>query len=348
MKALCKTKPEKGAAIIDVDTPKIKGDELLVKMYKTSICGSDIPVYNYNGWAPRRIPQNLMPFTFGHELCGTIVEVGANAKGFEKGDFISVESHVFCGMCYQCRNDQRHVCSNMKVLGLDMTGGFAEYAAIPARCAWKHTDDKFKEIGSILEPLGNAVFATLVEDITGKTVFVEGCGPQGLFSIQIAKSCGAQKVIALEKSAYRKQMAESLGADVIFDPEEENLLAKIIKAGGDPSGIDVILEMSGHPAAVDLGLKAAKPAGRFTAFGLPSAPLTLDYSNDIVFKGVKVEGITGREIFKSWYKMDSLLRSGKIDPAPIVTHSFEMKDFEQAFAVMMDPEKKCGKVVLVP
>ncbi|ACC97711.1 Putative threonine dehydrogenase [Elusimicrobium minutum Pei191] len=345
MKALCKTKPEKGVEYKDVDLPKIKDDELLVKIYKTSICGSDIPVYNYTGWAPRRIP---LPFVFGHELCGEVVETGKNTKGFEKGDFISVESHVFCGLCYQCRNDQRHVCSNMVVLGLDTQGGFSEYAAIPARCGWKHSDNKLKEIASIMEPLGNAVFATLVEDVAGKTVFVEGCGPQGLFAIEIAKACGAQKVIALEGSPYRQKMAEQMGADAIFSPTEEKLLEKIKKASGDPSGVDVVLEMSGHPDAVRLGLKAVKPAGRFTAFGLPGSEMTLDYSNDIVFKGIKVEGITGRQIYKSWHVMEGLLRSGKINPAPIITHTFEMKDYEKAFATMMDPERKCGKVVLIP
>ncbi|MGB2578524.1 threonine 3-dehydrogenase [Elusimicrobium simillimum] len=345
MKALCKTKPEKGVEYIDVDVPVIKHDEVLIKIYKTSICGSDIPVYNYSGWAPRRIP---IPFVFGHELCGEVVEIGPGVETLKKGDFISVESHVFCGHCYQCQNDQNYVCSNMKVIGLDSQGGFAEYAAIPARVAWKHKDDKFKEIGSIFEPLGNAVFATLADEIAGKDVLVTGCGPQGLFAIQIAKACGAGKVLAMEGSQFRKEMAEQMGADMIFDPQEGDLLRKIISASSDPSGIDVILEMSGHPDAINLGLKAAKPAGRFTAFGLPGAPLTLDYSNDIVFKGVKVEGVTGRKIFKSWHQMDSLLRSGAIDPTPVITHTFEMKDFEQAFATMMDPERKCGKVIMVP
>ncbi|WP_428898530.1 threonine 3-dehydrogenase [Parelusimicrobium proximum] len=345
MKAIVKTKPEKGAEFKDMPMPEVKEGDLLLKIYKTSICGSDIPVYNYTGWAPQRIP---VPFIFGHELCGEVVDIGSQARGFKKGDFVSVESHVFCGMCYQCRNDQRHVCFNNKTIGLDMQGGYAEYAAVPAKCAWKHQDDKFKDIGSIMEPLGNAVFATLVEDIGGKTVLVLGAGPQGLFAIEIAKACGAQKVIAVEGSAFRKKMAEDMGADLIIDPSESDALKKIIAAGGDPSGIDVVLEMSGNKNAVVLGLQAIKNGGRFTAFGLPGEPFVLDYSNLIVFKGIKVQGITGREIFKSWYKMEALLRSGAIHPEKVITHTFEMKDFEKAFATMMDPERKCGKVIMIP
>jgi threonine 3-dehydrogenase len=199
-----------------------------------------------------------------------------------------------------------------------------------------------------MEPLGNAVFATLVEDVSGKTVLVQGAGPQGLFAIQIAKACGASKVIAVEASAFRKKMAEQMGADLIVDPMEEGALQKIIKAGGDPSGIDVVLEMSGNKNAVITGLEAVKPAGRFTAFGLPGEPFTLDYSNLIVFKGVRVQGITGREIYKSWYQMDALLNSKAIDPSPVITHVYEMKDYEKAFATMMDPKRECGKVVMVP
>lgn len=345
MKAIIKTQPGKGMVFQDAPMPEVKEGDLLLKIHRTSICGSDIPIYNYSGVMAQRL---TLPFIPGHELCGEVVEMGSQARGFKKGDFVSVESHVFCGMCFQCRNDQRHVCFNNKTLGIDMQGGFAEYAAVPAKCAWKHSDDKFKDIGSIMEPLGNAVFATLVEDVGGKTVAVFGAGPQGLFAIEIAKACGAQKVIAIEASAYRKKMAEQMGADVIIDPMETDALKKIISAAGDPSGVDVVLEMSGNKNAVVMGLQSVKNGGRFTAFGLPGEPFTLDYSNLIVFKGIRVQGITGREIFRSWYKMEALLRSGAINPAPVITHVFEMKDMDKGFAVMMDPKKECGKVVLVP
>ncbi|MDR0646093.1 MAG: zinc-binding dehydrogenase, partial [Elusimicrobiota bacterium] len=258
------------------------------------------------------------------------------------------ESHIFCGMCYQCRNDQRHVCSNLKILGIDTQGGFAEYAAIPARCAWKHSDDSLKDIGSVMEPLGNAVFATLVEDIVGKSVFISGLGPQGLFAAQIAKACGASHVIATETSQFRKDLGYKMGADIIIDPAEPDALKKIVEAGGEASGIDIVIEMSGNAAAINAALKAVKPAGKFIAFGLPKGDISLDYGNQIVFKAVDVKGITGREVFRSWYKMESLLKSKAIDPRPVITHTFKMKDFKRAFEVASDPKKECGKIILLP
>jgi threonine 3-dehydrogenase len=345
MKAICKTKAAPGAEYIDTDIPRIKSDELLIKIHATSICGSDLPIYNFSSWSAKRMP---IPFIFGHELCGEVVEIGDKAKGFNKGDFVSVESHIFCGMCYQCRNDQRHVCSNLKILGIDVQGGFAEYAAVPARCAWRHSDDSLKDIGSIMEPLGNAVFATLSEDIIGKSVLISGCGPQGLFATQIAKACGAARVICLETSDYRKKLAHTMGADIILDPREDNTLKRIIDAGGEASGVDIVIEMSGNNAAINTALKAVKPAGKFVAFGLPKEDVTIDYANQIVFKAVRMQGIAGREIFRSWYKMESLLKSKAIDPRPVITHTFKMKDFEKAFAVAGDPKKECGKIILVP
>ncbi len=345
MKAICKTKAAPGAEYIDTDIPRIKSDELLIKIHATSICGSDLPIYNFSSWSAKRMP---IPFIFGHELCGEVVEIGDKAKGFNKGDFVSVESHIFCGMCYQCRNDQRHVCSNLKILGIDVQGGFAEYAAVPARCAWRHSDDSLKDIGSIMEPLGNAVFATLSEDIIGKSVLISGCGPQGLFATQIAKACGAARVICLETSDYRKKLAHTMGADIILDPREDNTLKRIIDAGGEASGVDIVIEMSGNNAAINTALKAVKPAGKFVAFGLPKEDVTIDYANQIVFKAVRMQGIAGREIFRSWYKMESLLKSKAIDPRPVITHTFKMKDFEKAFAVASDPKKECGKIILVP
>jgi threonine 3-dehydrogenase len=345
MKALVKKFPKPGANYMDVPTPKPKRDELLIKIYKTSICGSDVPIYNYTGWVSQRLK---LPFIFGHELCGEVVQTGSKTYGFEKGDFVSVESHIFCGVCYQCRNDQRHVCTNMKIIGVDCPGGFAEYAVIPARCAWKHSDNKLKEVGSLLEPFGNAVYVTLVEEVVGRSVLVTGCGPQGLFAIAIAKASGASTVIAVETSDYRKKLAYKMGADVVLDPSEINILGKINKAAKDNYGVDVVLEMSGNPRAIELGLKAIKNGGRYTAFGLPGDRIDIDWSQDIIFKGLKVYGIVGREIFKSWYRMENLLKSKAVDLKPIITHTFEMKDFKKAFEVMSDKRKNCGKVVLVP
>lgn len=345
MKALCKRKPGHGADYMDMDIPVINRDEVLIKLYRTSICGSDAPIYNWTGGISARLK---LPMVFGHELCGEVVEMGARTHGFSKGDFVSVESHVFCGLCYQCRNDQRHVCGNVRILGIDCPGGFAEYAAIPARCAWKHSDKTLKDLGSILEPFGNAVYSVLVEDVVSKSVLITGGGPQGLFAAGIAGACGAKTVIVVEGSSYRKKIALKMGADVVLDPSEPNILSSIRKAAKSPDGVDIVIEMSGNANAIELGFKAVRNGGRFTAFGIPGKKIELDYANDIIFKGIRVYGIVGREIFRSWYKTESLLKSRTVDPRPVITHTFPLKDHKKAFEVMSSKEKKCGKIVLVP
>ncbi len=345
MKAIVKEKPGFGAKYADIDIPVIKQDELLIKIDHASICGSDVPIYNWTGWAPQRIKP---PMVFGHEICGEVIEIGKLAKGFSKGDFVSVESHIFCGLCYQCRNDQRHVCRNVKIIGIDTPGGFSEYAAIAARCAWKHTDNSLKDIGSIMEPFGNAVYATLAEDVVAQNVLICGCGPQGLFAVAIAKASGAKNVIAVDAAKYRLKLAEKMGADCILEAADKDIYNKIMKQCKIQGGMDVAIEMSGNKNAINLSLNVLRPGGRFTAFGLPSKAIELNYANDIVFKGIKIYGIVGREIFKSWYKMESLLKSRSVDPRPVITHRFRFKDYKKAFAVMSSKEKKCGKVLLLP
>jgi threonine 3-dehydrogenase len=345
MKAICKTKPGPGAEWTTVDDIKLKPDELLVKVHRASICGSDLPIYNWNAWAPKRFKT---PSVFGHEFCGTVVEVGAGTRDFAKGDFVSVESHIFCGLCYQCRNGQRHVCKDVKIIGVDSPGGFSEYAAVPGRCAWKHKDDTLKDIGCLMEPFGNAVYSVLVEDVAIKSVLVMGCGPQGLFSIAVAKASGADPIVAVEGSKFRAELARQMGATDVIDPAEINSLDHALKAGGVPDGYDVVVEMSGATTAIELALKAVRMGGRVSAFGIPPRRVELDWANDVIFKGVRVYGIVGRQIFETWYKTDHLLRSGQIDVRPLITHTFPMKEFEKGFATMTSPDRSCGKVLLVP
>jgi len=342
MLSLSKIKPKPGAEIVSIDPPRIGKDELLVKVKRASICGSDMAIYNWYSWAPTRFP---LPMTFGHEFCGEVVEAGSATRDFKKGDFVSVESHIYCGLCYQCRNGQRHVCKNLKIIGIDVPGGFAEYARVPARCAWKHSGTELRAIGSLMEPLGNAVYAALVEEVVGRSVLVLGCGPQGLFAIAAAKAGGAKPIIAVEKAAMRKRLAKRLGADAVLDPNQKNVLERVRKAAGNEVGVDVVLEMSGSPAAIDLGLKALRSGGRMTAFGIPPASLPIDWANDIVFKGIRVFGIAGREIFQTWYRMDALLKSRAIDIRPVITHRFPLKSFRKGFDVMNSKAKNCGKVV---
>ncbi len=341
MKALVKEHPEAGAALREADTPKLQRDELLVRVKRASICGSDLPIYNWTSWAPERIKT---PMIFGHEFCGEVVEAGPATRGFAKGDFISVESHIFCGLCYQCQNGQRHVCQQLKIIGVDAPGGFAQYARVPARCAWKHADKALQDVGSLFEPLGNAVYATLIEEVVGRSVLVMGCGPQGLFAIQVAVVSGAKPVIAVESSPYRQKLAKKMGAEIVLDPSDPELLNRLRALGR--GGVDVVLEMSGAPPAIELALKAVRNGGRITAFGIPPRKITLDWEADLIFKGIRIFGICGREVFQTWYTMERLLRSGALDIRPVLTHTFPLKDYKKAFAVMSAPEKNCGKVVM--
>ncbi|MBI3565857.1 MAG: L-threonine 3-dehydrogenase [Elusimicrobia bacterium] len=340
MKALLKKTAAPGASFESTDDLRIKPDELLIKVHRASICGSDLPIYDWYSWAPERFKT---PSTFGHEFCGTVAEVGASARDFKKGDFVSVESHIFCGLCYQCQNGQRHVCRDMKIIGVDGPGGFGEYAAVPARCAWKHSDDTLRDLGSLFEPFGNAVYSVLVEPVAAKSVLVMGCGPQGLFSIAVAKASGADRIVAVEGSKYRAELAIRMGATAVVSPSEDP-----VKAGKVKDGFDVVCEMSGAQAAITSAFKCVRSGGRITAFGIPSKKIELDWANDLIFKGVRVHGIVGREIFETWYKADRLLRSGAIDLKPVVTHTFPLKDYAAGFAAMTSPDKNCGKVVFVP
>lgn len=340
MLALTKTKPGPGAALTRQEVPRIAADELLIKVERASICGSDLPIYNWVGWAPSRLK---LPMAFGHEFCGTVVETGGSTRDFQKGDFVSVESHIYCGLCPQCRNGQRHVCRELKIIGIDCPGGFAEYARVPARCAWKHKDRALAPVASLMEPAGNAVYAALCEEVVGRSVLVLGAGPQGLFAVAAAKAGGAHPVIAVEGAPFRAKLARKMGADAVFSPSDPGLRDAIRRtAEGD---VDVVLEMSGAPAAIALGLKAVRTGGRLSAFGIPQKPLEVDWAGDIVFKGIRVMGIAGREVFKTWYTTDALMRSKALDLGPVVTHRFPLAKFKLGFAVMNAKAKNCGKVV---
>ncbi len=345
MKALIKKSAAPGAEFGDAPVPRPKQDELLIKVHRASICGSDMPIYGWSSWAPERLK---LPLVFGHEFCGTVEEAGAAAGDFKAGDFVSVESHIYCGRCEQCVGGQSHVCREMKIMGIDAPGGFAQYAVIPARCAWKHADERLKDWGSIMEPMGNAVYSVLVEPVAGKTVLVLGAGPQGLFAVAVARASGARRVVAVEGSPFRAELARKMGAADVIDPASPDPLGAALKAGGCPGGFDVVVEMSGAAQAILMGLKAARPGGRMTAFGLPSKKIEIDWASDVIFKGLRIHGIVGREVFGTWRMTEALLRSGAVDAGAIITHVFPMKDFARAFGEMAAPEKKCGKVVLVP
>ena len=345
MKAIQKPKAAPGAALVEVPIPAIGAGELLVKVKGASICGTDVHIYEWDEWAQSRIKP---PLVTGHECCGHVVEVGPGVTGFKEGDLVSLESHIPCGLCAVCRTGLQHICTNLKILGVDVQGVYADYVRIPAICAWKNDLSMPIEIATVMEPMGNAVYATLCEPVSGSSVLILGCGPVGLFATIVARASGAGPIIAVDINRNRLEMAKSLGAHEILDAKDGGAVVKRVLelTGGD--GADVVLEMSGAPSAIRTGFRALRKGGRFTAFGLPSKPVEIDFNNDIIFKGARVLGINGREMYQTWYKMAGLVRSGQLDPRPVITHKFPLAEFDKAMETVRSKEGKVGKVMLIP
>ncbi|HET7616139.1 MAG TPA: L-threonine 3-dehydrogenase, partial [Bacillales bacterium] len=337
-----KSKRGKGAELKQVEIPSIADDEVLVKVKATSICGTDVHIYTWDEWAQSRIRP---PYTFGHEFSGIVAETGKAVTDVEVGEHVSAETHVVCGRCKQCLNGDYHVCQQTKILGVDMNGCFAEYVAIPAKNIWKNEASMPHDVASIQEPMGNAVHTVLSGDVTAKTVAVVGCGPIGLMAVGVAKAAGASKVFAFDVNDYRLDLAKQMGADVIVHSMRENPLEAVAReTQGD--GMDVVCEMSGAPIAMDQAFKMVSHGGRVSILSLPTRPVEIDVTNDIVFKGVTVKGITGRRIFETWRQVSGFLETKAVDVDPLLTHSFKLEDYEQGFNLMI--EGKCGKVVLHP
>ena len=240
-----------------------------------------------------------------------------------------------------------HICDNLKILGVDTAGAFAEYVVAPAICAWPLDEDWPDELGTMLEPMGNAVYATLVEPVENKTVVIFGCGPTGLFSIRVARAGKAKRIISVDIDKNRREMAAELGADIVIDGADPGLVRKL-KEECDGAGPEVVLEMSGAPLAIKAGLDAIQKGGRFTAFGIPAEPVTLNYAEEIILNGVRILGIVGRHMFNTWERMTDLIRAGKLDPMPVVTHRFQLEEFEKAIELLQKKESKCGKIIIYP
>jgi threonine 3-dehydrogenase len=342
MKALMKKGAEPGAVLVDIEIPTIGDDDVLLKVRATSICGTDRHIYDWNSWAQSVIQP---PLVFGHEFTGEVVSKGRNVSTLDEGDIISVESHVPCLTCPQCTNGTMHICDQVRIIGVDRPGCFAEYVSVPAICAWKVPASMPPEIASIMEPMGNSVHAVSAGEVEGQTVVVMGCGPTGLFAIAVAKAEDAAKVIAVDINPKRLEMAGTIGADELLDGADPDLIKKIC---GETSigGVDVVLEMSGSAVAMVNGLRCLKKGGTFISFGIPGKPVELDLANDLILPGRKMIGVVGRLMFETWEEMQRLLDSGKLDPAPIVTHRYSLDEYKTAFATLNSGE--AGKVILFP
>jgi threonine 3-dehydrogenase len=344
MKALRKLRPGQGAQLESIPIPTIAPNEVLVRVRAASICGTDLHIYHWNPWSASRIKP---PMTFGHEFCGTIEKLGSEAGRFKikEGDFVSAEMHVNCGFCRQCRVGQPHICQNVRIIGIDQDGCFAEFVRIPARNVWKIDPAIPEHYAAILDPLGNAVHTVLSGEIAGQTVAVTGAGPIGLMAITVAKACGCSTLFATEVNPHRRALAKQMGADEALDPAEGNVVRHVIEATGG-AGADVLLEMSGHPKAVKQGFQMLRAGGRASLLGLSSQPVTFDLVEDIVFKGVTIHGIYGRKMFETWIQMTALLKSGRLCLEPLFHERMALEKFAEAFSLL--EAGQAGKILFYP
>ena len=322
----------------DVPEPVIGVNDVLIKVRKTGICGTDLHIYNWDTWAQKTIP---VPMVVGHEFVGEVVAVGSNVSDFHSGEIVSAEGHVVCGRCRNCLAGRRHLCKDTVGIGVNRTGAFAEYISVPMTNVWHHTPGVDEEVAAIFDPFGNAMHTALSFDLLGEDVLITGAGPIGIMAVAIAKHAGARHVVITDVNDYRLELATQLGADVALNVTKHSL-ADVRKTLRMTEGFDVGLEMSGNPAAFSGMIDAMCHGGKIAMLGIPSEPMSIDW-NKVIFNMLTLKGIYGREMYETWYKMNVMLEIG-LDIKPVITHRFGADDFEQGFAVMNSG--LCGKVVL--
>ena len=340
MRALVKPAAGPGLEMREVPVPTLGPDDVLIAVETASVCGTDLHIYHWDPWAQNRIKPPYVP---GHEFSGTVAAVGERVTNVRPGDFVSAEMHVACGHCLQCKTGQAHVCQFVKILGVDADGAFADYVRIPASNVWKLDPVIPRDWGSLFDPFGNAVHTVLSGPIAAQTVLVTGCGPIGLFSIAVARACGASVVFAMEPNAQRRALAQRMGADVLLDPKDPGSEDAVKQATAN-NGVDVLLEMSGHASAIQQGFRLLRNGGRAALLGLPAKPVELDLANAVIFKGAVVHGINGRKMYETWVQAETLLRDGKIDLSPVITHRLPLERFDEAMHLLESGE--ASKILL--
>ena len=338
MLALVKTEVGPGLALCDVPMPVIGINDILIRVHKTGICGTDLHIESWDPWAARTIHP---PLVVGHEFVGEIVEVGGNVADLGPGDLVSGEGHVVCGRCRHCLAGRRHLCAHTIGLGVGRDGAFAEYVAMPMTNVWHHWPGVNEEVAAIFDPFGNAVHTALAFPVMGEDVLVSGAGPIGLMATAVARYAGARHVVVSEPNAYRRELALRMGATLVVDPHER-ALSDVFAELEMVEGFDVALEMSGNPAALRAAIAAMAHGGGIAILGIPTEEIALDV-NAIVFKMLTLRGIYGREMYETWYKMTVMLRSG-LDITPAITHRFGFREHEAAFAAARHGDS--GKVIM--
>lgn len=338
MKALVKKYAKEGIWMEDVDMPTIGSNDILVKIKKTAICGTDVHIYNWDEWSQKTIP---VPMVVGHEFAGVIARVGKDVKGFNIGDRVSGEGHIVCGHCRNCRGGTQHLCPNTIGIGVNRQGCFAEYLSIPAGNVYKLPDRVSDDLGAILDPMGNATHTALSWDLLGEDVLITGAGPIGIMAARIAKFAGARNVVITDINPYRLELAKKLGVTRAVDSSKETL-TDVMQELHMSEGFDVGLEMSGNGRAFGDLLRAMKNGGKVSLLGIMPDGAGINWS-DVIFKGLMLKGIYGREMFETWYKMGAMIEAG-LDMNPIITHRFKIDDFQKGFDAMRSG--KSGKVIL--
>jgi len=342
LKAFAKLRPEFGIDLIEVEQPRPGAFDVIMKVKAVSVCGTDYHIYKWDEWAQAHVKP---PRIIGHELAGEIVEAGAEVQSSLKGNLVVAESHIACGTCYQCRTGNSHICENLRILGVDIDGAFAEYARIPVQNTWQIPKEVPVDIASILEPLGNAVHVVYATQPAGNYVAVFGCGPVGISTVGLANLSGALAVTAIDINDYRLKIARRMGASktvnsTITDPVEE------IHRDTGGQGAGLVLEMSGNEHATRQAFRAVRNGGTVVLFGIPSKEVPLNIADDIIFKETRVLGIVGREMFRTWYRLESLLKSRKLNLEPLITHRMRLEQLEDAMKLV--GSGNCGKIVLSP
>ena len=343
MKAVYKTKREIGIKVVDVPIPKISAtNEVLVKVKKAAICGTDIHLYDWSQWCENVKAKN--PMIIGHEFCGEVVKIGSNVTLVKVGDLIAGETHIPCGKCMLCRTGRQHICRDMKILGVHTDGVFAEYAKIPEICAWKLPPNTPPEIGAIYEPLGIAVHGVLRDKIVGLSTVIIGAGPIGLFAANVASISGAKQVFVVDINEYRLKLATKMGDNIITLNSKKDEVVNIINKETDGLGADVVIELSGSVQGTKIGFNVLAKRGRISLIGLHSQEVPLDLVNNVIYKEATVYGITGREMFNTWYQTESLIKSGKLNIEKVLTHEFSLDEVEKA--ILLAKEGNCGKPII--
>ena len=338
MKALVKAKSEPGLWLQDVPEPKCGINDVLIRIDRTGICGTDLHIYKWDAWAQRTIP---VPMVVGHEFVGEVVEVGGNVSDFFPGEIVSGEGHVVCGRCRNCLAGRRHLCAHTSGIGVNRPGAFAEFIALPMTNVWHHRHGIDRDVASIFDPLGNAVHTALSFDVLGEDVLITGAGPIGCMAAAVVRHAGARYIVVTDINDHRLALAKTLGADRTVNVSREKL-ADVQRELDMHEGFDVGLEMSGSPAAFREMIDNMCHGGKIAMLGIPSEEIAIDW-NKVVFNMLTIKGIYGREMYETWYKMSVMIQSG-LDITPIVTHRFHYTEFEQGFAAMKSGES--GKVIL--